>query len=257
VRRILKHVPTKRQTLLFSATMPDEIRALARDILHNPVTVQIGQPAPVATVAHALYPVPAHLKTDLLRALLEQTPTESVLVFTRTKHRAKRLAEQLKRAGYATTCLQGNLSQTRRQAAMDDFRAGKAQILVATDIVARGIDVTSISHVINYDMPDTADAYTHRIGRTGRMERAGDAFTLVTSEDTDMVRTIERVLGARLERRTLAGFDYGAAAKAPQSEAPRAQPTAPASPDAWTTLSRRSPNRRRRPNFNHPAGPRR
>jgi ATP-dependent RNA helicase RhlE len=269
VRRILKHVPTRRQTLLFSATMPDDIRELARDILHNPATVQIGQPAPAATVAHALYPVAGHLKTALLLELLQQTDTDSVLVFTRTKHRAKRLGDQLKKAGYRTASLQGNLSQTRRQAALDDFRDGKVQILVATDIAARGIDVTRISHVINYDMPDTADAYTHRIGRTGRAAKTGDAFTLTTDEDVDMVRAIERLLGARLERRTLPGFDYQAAAperpaaggrqprRAPEPAAPRMATLTPASA-ASSRSARRRPNRRRRgQSFTHPAGPRR
>src|SRR5205085_958040 len=168
VRRVLRHVPTNRQTLLFSATMPNDIRLLAHEILREPVTVQIKHTEPLDTVAHALYPVSSHLKTALLMKLLDHTDTESVLVFTRTKHRAKRLAEQLDREGYGVTSLQGNLSQNKRQAALDGFREGKYQILVATDIAARGIDVTRISHVINYDVPNTTDAYTHRIGRTGR-----------------------------------------------------------------------------------------
>ncbi len=222
IRRILKHVPARRQTLLFSATMPDDVRQLAHDVLHNPTTVQIGQPAPVDTVAHALYPVAPHLKTALLIKLLEHTDTESVLVFTRTKHRAKRLAEQLKKAGYRATSLQGNLSQNRRQEAMEGFRSGEVQILVATDIAARGIDVARISHVINYDIPNTTEAYTHRIGRTGRAAKTGDAFTLVTDEDTAMVRAIEKVLGARIERRRLEDFDYSAAA--PEHPAPGPHP---------------------------------
>ncbi|HEY0068519.1 MAG TPA: DEAD/DEAH box helicase [Chloroflexia bacterium] len=218
VRRILRHVPTERQTLMFSATMPDDIRHLAEDVLHKPVTVQIGHSAPVATVSHALYPVAPHLKTDLLMELLKHTDTESVLIFTRTKHRAKRLGENLEKAGYSATSLQGNLSQNRRQAALDGFRDGKYQIMVATDIAARGIDVTRISHVINYDIPGTADAYTHRIGRTGRAAKTGDAFTLVSEEDAVMVRTIERVLGAKIERRTVAGFDYGKSTPARSNE---------------------------------------
>lgn len=209
IRRILKHVPAKRQTLLFSATMPSDIRHLAQETLHDAVTVQVGSSAPIATVSHALYPVAEHLKTTLLMQLLDHTNTESVLIFTRTKYRAKRIGEQLQKAGYSVASLQGNLSQNRRQEALDGFRDGKYQILVATDIAARGIDVTSISHVINYDMPDTAEAYTHRIGRTGRAAKTGDAFTLVTNADDAMVRTIERVLGAKVERRTVQGFDYG------------------------------------------------
>ena len=208
IRRLLTYVPKNRQTLLFSATIPEDIRSLARDFMKHPVTVEVGHAAPAETVFHALYPVTGHLKSLLLIEILRHTDTRSVLIFTRTKHRAKRLSAQLQEAGFRTTELQGNLSQNKRQAALDGFRSGAFQILVATDIAARGIDVSTISHVINYDMPDTADAYTHRIGRTGRVDRTGDAFTLVTSEDEGMIRTIERLLKSPLERRTLAGFDY-------------------------------------------------
>jgi ATP-dependent RNA helicase RhlE len=219
VRRILSHLPRQRQSLLFSATMPDDVGRLARETLRDPVTVKVNHTLPLNTVSHALYPVPAHLKTALLLRLLAQTDTESVLVFARTKHRARRIAQQLAAAGYRTTSLQGNLSQNRRQEAMAGFRDGSYQIMVATDLAARGIDVSQISHVVNYDVPDTADAYTHRIGRTGRAARTGDAFTLVTPEYSDMVRTIERTLGTRLERRTLADFDYQAANPTPQRTA--------------------------------------
>ncbi|MBF0506737.1 MAG: DEAD/DEAH box helicase [Nitrospirae bacterium] len=208
IRKIIRHVPAKRQTLLFSATMPDDIRSLVQEVLHAPVIVQIGHTAPADTVCHALYPVNQHLKTALLIELLHHTDTESVLIFTRTKHRAKRVGQQLEKAGYRAASLQGNLSQNKRQEALDGFRDGSYQILVATDIAARGIDVSSISHVINYDMPDTADAYTHRIGRTGRAAKTGDAFTFIVREDEDIVRSIERVLGEKVERRTLDGFDY-------------------------------------------------
>jgi ATP-dependent RNA helicase RhlE len=208
IREILKHVPTVRQRLMFAATMPDEIRRLARDVLRAPVTVQVNSSAPAATVVQAVYPVASHLKTALLLQLLRHTETASVLIFTRTKHRAQRLGVQIERAGYPTTSLQGNLSQNQRQAAIRGFRDGSYRVLVATDIAARGIDVSRISHVINYDMPDTTDAYTHRIGRTGRAEKTGDAFSLVTHEDEDIVRSIENVLGTRLERRRLNGFDY-------------------------------------------------
>ncbi|MEJ2683492.1 MAG: DEAD/DEAH box helicase [Candidatus Sulfobium sp.] len=208
IRRIVRNVPAKRQTLLFSATMPDDIRRLAREVLSAPVTVQVNASAPASTVTHALYPVEQHLKTALLLELLRQTDTESVLVFTRTKHRAKRVGQLLEKSGYLAASLQGNLSQNRRQAALDGFRGGSYKILVATDIAARGIDVTRISHVINYDMPDTVDAYTHRIGRTGRAEKTGDAFTFITNEDEDIVRGIERTLGEKVERRTMDGFDY-------------------------------------------------
>jgi len=218
IRRILKHIPKQRQTLLFSATMPKEIRHLANDTLSEPVTLDAGSSVPAETVSHALYPVSQHLKTPLLLELLHRTDTGSVLIFTRTKHRAKRVAEQLARAGYKTASLQGNLSQARRQAAMSGFRSGAFQILVATDIAARGIDVTQVSHVINYDIPNTTDAYTHRIGRTGRAAKTGDAYTLITGEDRDMVRDIERVLGSPIERRTLEGFDYSVSAPKRDSE---------------------------------------
>jgi len=218
VRRIVRAVPAQRQTLLFSATMPDDIRQLVSEVLHDPLTVQIGHSAPVETVSHALYPVPQHLKTALLTQLLRSNDTGSVLVFTRTKHRAKRVAEQLQRAGFPATSLQGNLSQNRRQAALEGFRAGSYRIMVATDIAARGIDVSGISHVINYDMPDTVDAYTHRIGRTGRAEHTGEAYTLVTREDADEVRAVERLLGSPIERRTLPDFDYREPAPAADRE---------------------------------------
>ena len=206
IRRLLKQLPQQRQTLLFSATMPKEIRNLAKDVLRNPETVQVDLVAPAVTVSHALYPVEESRKTDLLLALLKHTDTGSVLVFTRTKHRAKRLGEKLVKIGYRAASLQGNLSQNRRQAALDGFRDGSYQILVATDIAARGIDVSQVSHVINYDMPNTTDAYIHRIGRTGRAARSGDAFTLVTNADRTMARGIERALGRTIERRTLDGF---------------------------------------------------
>ena len=209
IRRILKSIPMKRQTLVFSATMPPEIRRLAGDILQNPETVQVGFTAPADTVSHALYPVTQKLKTALLLKLLGNTHTRRVLVFTRTKHRAKSLGRKLAAAGYRSASLQGNLSQTRRQAALDGFRDGTFQILVATDIAARGIDVTKISHVINYDIPSTPEAYIHRIGRTGRATRSGEAFTLVTGEDKDMVRAINRIIGTKIEQRILSTFNYG------------------------------------------------
>ncbi|MCF8036605.1 MAG: DEAD/DEAH box helicase [Desulfobacteraceae bacterium] len=212
IRRILKQVPAKRQTLLFSATMPPEIKKLAGQSLKDPDTVQVGITAPADTVSHALYPVDQARKTPLLLRLLRQTRTDSVLVFTRTKHRAKRLGEQLSRAGYKTASLQGNLSQNRRQSAINGFRDGTYQILVATDIAARGIDIANVSHVINYDIPNTPDAYIHRIGRTGRAAHTGEAFTLVTEEDKQMVRAIDHVIGTKVERRTLPDFDYEAAA---------------------------------------------
>ena len=212
IRNILACVMHRRQTLLFSATMPTGIRRLVSQILHDPVTVQIGRTLPAETVSHALYPVQQHLKTALLMKILNGTQTESVLVFTRTKHRAERVAQQLVRAGYRVTSLQGNLSQNQRHAALRGFRNGSIKILVATNIAARGIDVLSISHVINYDMPESTDDYIHRIGRTGRVSKSGDALTLVTDKDMGLVRDLEHLLNTTMERRTLRDFDYTAPA---------------------------------------------
>lgn len=232
IRRILKYLPAKRQTLFFSATMPEDIRNLAGSILSDPVTVQIGMIAPAKTVSHALYPVPDGLKTKLLLALLQQTPTGRVLIFTRTKHRARSLALDLAKHNYRVSALQGNMAQNRRQEAINGFREGKYDILVATDIAARGIDVSEITHVINFDMPDTVDAYTHRIGRTGRVHHTGEAFTLTAQADELMVRDIERVLGARIERRRVRDFDYGSFL--PDRQSPQSYPS-PARPAAAPT----------------------
>lgn len=221
IRKILKALPRERQTLLFSATMPIEIKRLASEVLRNPLTVQADNATSAETVRHALYPVAQHLKSDLLLQMLERTSTESVLVFTRTKHRAKKLGENLEKSGYKAASLQGNLSQNRRQEALDGFRKGKYQILVATDIAARGIDVSQVSHVINYDVPTTPEAYVHRIGRTGRATRTGDAYTMVAAEDKSMIRAIERLLGNKIELRTLEGFDYKKAAPARSAQPPR------------------------------------
>jgi ATP-dependent RNA helicase RhlE len=209
IRSILKCLTNPRQTLLFSATMPDEINHLIHEVLHDPVTVKVGFSAPAATVSHALYPVKQQLKTALLIDVLRRTDTDSVLVFTRTKHRTERIMQQLQRAGFKATSLQGNLSQNRRQAAIDGFRSGLFKIMVATDIAARGIDILRISHVINYDMPESVDAYTHRIGRTGRIDNSGTAFSFITSEDRAIVKELEVILKTKLERRSLEGFNYG------------------------------------------------
>jgi ATP-dependent RNA helicase RhlE len=207
IRRILAALPKSRQTLLFSATMPDEIRLLANEFLHQPVIVELGASRPVGTVEHEVYPVEQIRKFELLLAILRQSGNGKVLIFTRTKHRAKKLASQLIRADLPATSLQGNLSQNQRQKAMDSFRSGRVKVLVATDIAARGIDVSKITHVINYDMPDTAVAYTHRIGRTGRMAKLGTALSFATQDDLSKVRTIERLLGYSLERRRFAETD--------------------------------------------------
>jgi ATP-dependent RNA helicase RhlE len=209
IRRILRALPAQRQTLFFSATMPKDIRKLADRILNDPATVQVGANAPAKTVSHALYPVPGSHKKKLLLALLEQTATGRVLIFTRTKYRARGLARDLEKRGYRAAALQGNMSQNQRQRAIEGFRDGKYDILVATDVAARGIDVSDISHVVNFDVPDTVDAYTHRIGRTGRAHKTGEAYTFVEPEQEPIVREIEKVLGARIERRRVPGFDYG------------------------------------------------
>ena len=208
IKRILKHLPAQRQTMLFSATFPKEIERLAAQTLNNPKRVAIGMARPAHTVAHTLYPVPHHLKKGLLLKLLKQTDTHSALIFTRTKHRAQRLAKQITRAGYRATSLHGNRSQGQRQSALKGFKNGNYQIMVATDIAARGLDIENISHVINFDMPDTADAYIHRIGRTGRAKRTGEAFTLITPDDEDLVRKIEKIMQQKLPRQTLPDYDY-------------------------------------------------
>ena len=208
IRRIIKLLPNTRQNLFFSATMPNDIRKLADEVLVDPVTVQVDIIAPAKTVSHALYPVTQNMKTRLLLSMLDEMNTDRVLIFTRTKRRARNLASTLQAKRYRVTALQGNMSQPARQAAMDGFRTGKYQILVATDIAARGIDVAEISHVINFDMPDTVDAYTHRIGRTGRAHATGDAFTFAVPDDAPMIREIEQVLKMSIEQRSLDGFNY-------------------------------------------------
>jgi len=208
VKRIIKAVPAKRQTMLFSATFPAEVEQLAAQSLVEPQKIAMGISKPAVTVTHALYPVPQHLKSGLLLKLLKQTNTDSVLIFTRTKHRADKIARQIAHAGHRVTSLHSNRSQGQREQALHGFKSGHFRIMVATDIAARGLDIESISHVINFDMPDTADAYIHRIGRTGRAQRTGDAFTLVTPEDNDMVRSLERIMKGPIEKITLEDFDY-------------------------------------------------
>ena len=208
VRRIVKAIPGKRQTLLFSATFEREVEKLARETLSKPERINIGLSRPAHTVSHALYPVPQHLKRVVLLELLKKTDTASVLIFTRTKHRARRLEQQIGKAGYRVTSLHSDRTQGQRQRALKGFKNGQFQIMVATDIAARGLDVESISHVINFDMPDTADAYIHRIGRTGRAERSGEAFTLITPDDDELIRKLERIMKQKLERRELDNVDY-------------------------------------------------
>ncbi|BFR49111.1 DEAD/DEAH box helicase [Nitratidesulfovibrio sp. HK-II] len=289
VRELLAVVPTACQRMLFSATLPEAVRGLAGEALRDPATVSVDAQAPAATVDHALYPVPAHLKTPLLKAILRarllpggaadafddsdvadvadipgfsglpdgpdepdepDTPETdavpggdhpprhlpllpdtddgplagAVLVFVRTRHGARRLWQQLASTGLRVGCLQGKLSQRRRQATLEGFRTGRYAVLVATDVAARGLDISRVTHVVNYDVPATADAYIHRIGRTGRAARAGTAMTLVAPGDEAAVRHIERALGGPVTRCRFEGFDYGAAARSPEGARPALPP---------------------------------
>jgi ATP-dependent RNA helicase RhlE len=212
IRRVLAHLPARpRQTLFFSATMPGPIVALSRDLLSSPVRIgSERKSAPATGITQALYPVPAPLKPHLLMEMLRQDHVGSVIVFCRTKHRTNRLAEKLEKGGILAARIHGNRSQAQRTKALDGFREGAHRVLVATDIVARGIDVEALDHVINFDVPAAPDDYIHRVGRTARAEATGEAFTLVSPEEESDVKSIERVLGRRIERRRLAGFDYDA-----------------------------------------------
>lgn len=200
IRRILARLPIKRQNLVFSATMPDAIRHLAENILVDPVTVQINPSRSKRSISHRLFTVDQAQKTGLLMHLLNDELMNTILVFTRTKHKAQNLAQKLSRSGFKATSLQGNMSQNKRKEALIGFKNGAYTVLVATDIAARGIDVTGISHVINYDMPDTAEAYIHRTGRTGRASCTGEAVTFATSADKHMIQLIERSLDKPMSR---------------------------------------------------------
>ena len=209
LRRILRLLPDDRQTMMFSATMPPELNRVANEALNDPVRVDLAPPSrPAAGITQAVYPVPRALKTDLLNEVLSSVDARGVIVFTRTKHGADRLARQLQRRGHSIAVLHGNRSQSQRERALRDLRRGRVQILVATDIASRGIDVDDISHVINFDVPHTPEDYVHRIGRTGRVDAVGDAFTLMSPEEKSDVAAIERFLGKGLPRVVLPDFDY-------------------------------------------------
>ncbi len=209
IQRIIRLLPPHRQNLVFSATLPPEIAPLVHDILKQPVTIQIGtRSAPAAGIRHAMYPVPRHLKSDLLIELLRGHGMGAVLVFTRTKHYADRLSQKLLRAGFKVSVMHGDRSQSQRLHALEQFRRGRSQVLVATDIAARGIDIDDITHVINYDVPNTPEDYVHRIGRTARADATGDAFTLVDREEEPQIVEIEKALKKTLPRVTLPTFDY-------------------------------------------------
>jgi ATP-dependent RNA helicase RhlE len=223
IRRVLRHLPAKRQTLFFSATIPPPIAALSREMLHNPATINIERrSAPATGITQAVYPVPQHLKPALLLALLKRNDMQDALVFTRTKHRANRLAQHLVTAGVKAERIHGNRSQPQRTEALAGFKSGKYRVLVATDIAARGIDVTALGHVVNFDVPNVPEDYIHRVGRTARAELTGSAFTFVSPEEEGDLRAIEKAIGGRLPRVTVPDFDYQARAEA-KLEIPIAQ----------------------------------
>jgi ATP-dependent RNA helicase RhlE len=209
IRRILAQIPKKRQTLFFSATMPREIVGLSREMLHDPVRIDLERKsAPAVGITQAVYPVARELKSSLLVELLKRDIVAEAIVFTRTKHRANRLADFLERHGISTARIHGNRSQSQRTLALAGFKDGKHRVLVATDIVARGIDVEELSHVINFDVPADPDSYIHRVGRTARADATGDAFTFVSPDEDRELQDIEHALGKRLPRVTLPEFDY-------------------------------------------------
>lgn len=209
VRRIVNKCPVGRQTLFFTATLPPEIASLADWALHNPEEVKIGmQRKPAETVSHAFYPVVGTQKFDLLQELMRRTDFKSVIVFTRTRMGADKIARRLKTEKHTVAVLHSDRSQRERVAALQGFKSGEFEVLVATDIAARGLDIAGVSHVINYDVPENAEDYVHRIGRTGRAQSSGDAFTLVTEDDVRNARSIERFIGAEIERKQIENFDY-------------------------------------------------
>jgi len=209
VRRIVQACPTKRQTLLFSATIPQEIERLSQWCLSNPEKIDIGERrSPAESVTHAFYPVAAAQKFDLLIALLEKTDFHSVLIFCRTKDGADRIARQLLQQQHTVAVLHSNRSQQERIEALDGFKNGRYEVMVATDIAARGIDIAGVSHVINYDVPQHPEDYVHRIGRTGRAQSIGDAFTLMTAEELPHVQAIELFISSKVPRLKIEGFPY-------------------------------------------------
>jgi len=244
LRRIIQRIPKRRQTLLFSATIPPEIERLSREILHEPIQIDVGRrPTPAAGITHAVYPVAQNQKTSLLTLLLRSPGMDTVLVFTRTKHRADRLADQLKVRGFSVSAIHGNRTQGQREDALEAFKQGKVQVLVATDIAARGLDIEDVTHVINYDVPNTPEDYVHRIGRTARAEAKGDAFTLVSFEEEAHMQEIEKSLGQTLPRVTRPDFSYGP--MTPRVPPPSALAPKPAAPPVQGMHSTRRPLRRR------------
>ncbi len=242
IRRILKHLSPNRQTLLFSATMPADIRKLADEALTNPKEIRIKLEQPLDLITQSLYPVSKRQKSALLLHLLENEPTEgSTLIFTRTKYGAKNLAKKLEKAGFAASALQGNMSQNQRQNALAGFRDGTFKVLVATDIAARGIDVSRVARVVNFDLPSTAEAYTHRIGRTGRAERSGQAISFMCYDDQAMVKAIEHLQGKTIQKVTVDGFAMEEAGEQ-QEQKQTKRPQAPKHRPKKKTGPRRSAN---------------
>ena len=239
---IIRRLPVDRQTMLFSATMPATVIGLGHRYMRNPVRIEVATAKPPEALEQALYPVPKHLKQLLLCELLERRGVTSALVFTRTRQEADILLRKLREAGVSVTALHGDYSQRDRVQALESFRAGKARVLVATNIAARGLDIDAISHVINYDVPEEPEDYVHRIGRTARVEAEGEAWTLVTSDDEPLISRIEFLLGEKIERRRLEGFDYDVptpdwarpSAKALLRELKRTQSTS----DRWKAMTR-------------------
>ncbi|MDP9291766.1 MAG: DEAD/DEAH box helicase, partial [Verrucomicrobiota bacterium] len=226
VRRIVEQCPKDRQTLFFSATLPPEIEGLTKWVLRDPEIIEVGVRHSAAdTITHALYPVSRDQKFDLLLALLERTDFDSVLIFSRTKYGADRISSQLKNAQHSVAVLHSNRTQREREEALEGFKSGKYEVMVATDIAARGIDVAGVSHVINYDVPQHPEDYVHRIGRTGRAQNVGDAFTLVTGEELDAIKSIERFIGHKIPRLKLENFDYIYTALFDDDSGPEKRPT--------------------------------
>jgi len=250
IKKIVRQMPQQRQTMLFSATMSSPILNLTRQFQQNPVTIELSKATPPEAIRQALYPVPKHLKTQLLIALLEQMEIDSMLVFTATKQEADIVTRQLSQKNIAVACIHGDFRQQQRIAALEGFRAGKYQVLIATNIAARGLDVEGISHVINYDVPEQAENYVHRVGRTARAEADGDAITLVTPDDEPMIYRIQHLLGYKIERKTLSGFDYDVPVPSwakPSAEALVREATQSRSlADRWRSMTKGGSSRRSR-----------
>lgn len=238
IRRILKHLPRQRQTLLFSATMPTDIKKLAAETLTNPEEVRIKLEEPLEAISQIIIPVSKRQKAALLLQLLKEPQSGSTLVFSRTKYGAKNLAKKLTKAGLKATSLQGNMSQNQRQKALTGFRDGEFTVLVATDIAARGIDVSLVEQVINYDLPSTAEAYTHRIGRTGRAKRSGKAISFMAYDDHAMVKAIEHLQGQKIPRQNMTGFAMEEKDEAPRKQQPPRRGKKKKSPSAHQSKPR-------------------